>query len=641
MSKCHVRELRNLYKHLFEDACAAFPTLKAEFERDFTRLQRTVEQRGIGVYLQDLPAAGKHLDWCLSNGQYKLSGLPLTRRYSNRVVIPKFLRGLYLLIFDECGALKEDPPIDALVVLRQLLYAAKKTKFDCGKEKVLNEVENFALVDATLPEPHGFWSCSVQDPHFDTIPSEGFASDETIENRIEETCPSQARIRRFLANADKISALVCSALGRYSPEDWNFRHGPGAISQVVGPTNKYSWTSWSDQLETVYPIADHGYYNHASWASCCSDAICSGDPASRLIAVPKTYSGPRLIAAEPSEHQFCQQNIWHYMDSRVTDSWIGKFISFRDQRRNQEMCLEGSRSGDLCTVDLSAASDRVSCLVVQKVFRSNPNLLRALRATRTRRINQNLSPLVPSTIELRKFSTMGSAVTFPVESLVFLIISLAAVATARGIRVMRSSDLVGLSREVSVFGDDLIIPKDSRELLVDALELLWFKVNTAKSFWTGQFRESCGVDAFRGSNVTPTYWRQSYDGKPESLASVVETRNNFYKKWYLSTSAYLASTVRRGGRALLDVPIDSGVFGLVSRLEPPPTSLRTRWNEELQRVEALATVIESRQAKTPTNDDAALFQYFTEAPSPYDLWEHGVAQRPATKARCRWVAYYN
>lgn len=100
MSKCHVRELSKVYEALFRDASSAYPTLSSEFERDLYRLRRFVELRGIRVYLDDLVAVGKHFDRCLSGGQYILSGLPLTKRFSGRVTIPKFSLGVfYLLVF--------------------------------------------------------------------------------------------------------------------------------------------------------------------------------------------------------------------------------------------------------------------------------------------------------------------------------------------------------------------------------------------------------------------------------------------------------------------------------------------------------------------------------------------------------------
>ena len=61
---------------------------------------------------------------------------------------------------------------------------------------------------------------------------------------------------------------------------------------------------------------------------------------------------------------------------------------------------------------------------------------------------------------------MGSANTFPVESLLFLGVALAAVAVKRGLRNVRQRDLESFVGEVAVFGDDIVIPVDSRELFV-------------------------------------------------------------------------------------------------------------------------------------------------------------------------------
>jgi len=64
MSEKHVDELIGLYTALFKDALSSYPTLGTDFERDLTRLLGSVKQRGIQVFLVDLPAVGKHLDRC-------------------------------------------------------------------------------------------------------------------------------------------------------------------------------------------------------------------------------------------------------------------------------------------------------------------------------------------------------------------------------------------------------------------------------------------------------------------------------------------------------------------------------------------------------------------------------------------------
>jgi len=636
MSKCHVRELSRVYECLFGDAAYAYPTLQVEFERDLVRLLVLVERRGLRVFLEDLPAVGKHLDRCLAGGQYNLSGLPLTKRFSNRVVIPKFLRGLYLLVFHENGLLKEDYDVQAVFFLRQLLYAAKKATVQCSPEKVSNEVVEFFEIDSLLPEPDGFWSTTDLAPSPIEETYCGYSKSPLYAPRVESVGPhKRSQLSVLLAKLDFVSSFVTTTLGSYDPRDWSFRHGPGAVSESIGPSNKYCWKSWSDTLETEFPIADYGFHSFASWADRCQHFRTDGsrEPSSRMVAVPKSYSKPRLIAAEPGANQFCQQNLWHYFGDRTSDSWLGGFVRFRDQSLNQNLCSIGASDGTLATVDLSAASDRVTCHFVGQLFRSNPRLLRALRSTRTRFVEQTLTPRVPRLIALRKFSTMGNACTFPVESLAFLSVAIAAVLTVRRLKASPQNvkDLIG---QVAVFGDDIVIPVDSRELFVDALEVFHFKVNAGKSYWTGKFRESCGVDSFGGVNVTPAYWKTIYDGKPGTLASVAEASNNFYKKFLLRTSAYLASQLPE------DVPqvaMRSGVFGLKARCKPFVSHLKMRVNLDLQRAEFRVMSLSATQNRTPVGDDSAILQYFTEAPDPFSKWSSGISERPRMRMRPRWV----
>jgi hypothetical protein len=640
MSKSLEGELSRVFTAIFTDAVKAYPTLRTDFEMDLSRLLGLVVHRGLPVYLVDLPAVGKHLDRCLSCGQYNLSGLPLTKRFSNRAVIPKFLRGLYLLVFHESGLLREDYDIQAIFFLRQILFAAKKASVECDSRKISMEIEEFARVDGALPEPEKFWS-SIGLTHLDVTETyRGFGKSTLYQRRIDSMVTHKRdQLSSFLAKLDTVSSLVTCALGSYDPSMWRFRHGPGAVSEVTGPTNKYCWSNWSDRLEHAFPVADYGFHSFASWADRATSSNCFGsrEPSARMVAVPKSYSKPRLIAAEPSEHQWCQQNIWHYFAVRSGRSWIGEFVKFNDQTLNQSLCLLGAADETLATVDLSAASDRVTCHSVGQMFRGNPTLLIALQSTRTRFVDQNLSRHVPDKIELRKFSTMGNACTFPVESLTFLSVALASVLSVRGLRAT-TRNIRSLIGEVAVFGDDIVIPIDSRELFVEALELLDFKVNIDKSFWTGKFRESCGVDSFAGVDVTPAFWKQPYNGKPDSLASVVGTRNNFYKKFLLETCSYLASTLPTG---IPTVAMTSGVFGFNSRLGADLSGLKTRYNPALQREEVLVRSLHATQARTPIEDDSALLQFFTEDPDPAVMWSSGVAQRPRHRMMMRWIPLYD
>jgi hypothetical protein len=87
------------------------------------------------------------------------------------------------------------------------------------------------------------------------------------------------------------------------------------------------------------------------------------------------------------------------------------------------------------------------------------------------------------------------------------------------------------SKQVRVFGDDLIVPKDYVLSVVDELENFGFRINVGKSFWTGRFRESCGKEYYDGQDVSivrvrrvlPTQ-RQDANG----VISAVALRNQFY-----------------------------------------------------------------------------------------------------------------
>jgi hypothetical protein len=629
MVKSHVEELLHVYRCLFVDIGNTYPELREDLRKDYETLAALADERGINLFCVDLADVGKHLDRCLSEGQFMVCGIPLTGRCPKRIMYPEFLKGLWGLVFNECGTLKEDADDGAVTLLRQVYYLAKKAKLDCPHEAVLDEVRSFVETDRSLPEPEEAWVTteSMQEVY------QGFFESSLYRARLEDH-PLRDELSSFLQMLDKITSILAASLGPYQPADWKFRHGPGVISERRGTVNKYEFVNWSEMLESVFAFADCAFYNHSSWARSVLSTECgSKNPASRLIAVPKTLTKPRLIAAEPSEHMWCQQNLWHYMRTRTEACWIANFVRFTDQSQNQRLCRDGSVTGSLATLDLSSASDRVTCHFVGQLFRDNTRLLEALRASRTQSMGQDLADDLPPILPLKKFSTMGSACTFPVETLGFACIALAACLTRRKLRAS-IRDLMSLIGEVTVFGDDIVVPTDCRELVCAALEILDFKVNTGKSYWNGKFRESCGVDAFRGVDVTPVYWRSQTTDEPESIVSAVEVRNSFYKKGYWALAEYLTSTIPRAG--LPTVPIGSGVFGLATFGRARLDGLFRRFNVYLQRDEVLCLGIRSKRQIREIRDDSVLLQYFTENPEPWSAWRGGVGLRPKLRLALVW-----
>lgn len=670
MSKSSVMELEAVYHALFQDAKYTFPELTADFDRDEVRIQTAVLQRGIYALCVDLPAAGKYLVQALASGTYKPSGLPLTKKVGGGVVIPKLFRGLYLRIFHSNGNLKTEIDYVALRFLRQFLMLASKADLQCSDESIQAEMLEFVRVDSILPEPHPFWDGLALTPVGIQDAFPGFRKTSRYTDRVREGKELDARLPQFLEVLDTVSGILVCEVGPFKPTISRFRHGPGSVSNREKHESKYRWTTWTERLDRVFPIADVGYSNYANWVDdvdireasaykgiCqCGEqlAVCQHDddpdcagwssvePYSRMVDVRKTFLKPRLIALEPSEHMWCQQAIWDHIRVAFRRSdWLGDFIAFEDQTLNQMLCHAGSIDGDLATVDLSRASDRISCHAIGCLFRSNIGLLEALMATRSRYVELSFPDGVTRRHKLKMFSTMGNACTFPVESIFFLSIALSATLVCRGL-APTLENIRSLIGEVSVFGDDIIIPTSATELLYDALHVLDCKVNVQKSFRTGRFRESCGFDAVDGVNVTPIYWKAPYKGKcAESYSQAVDTINNFYDCYLVNTAEYLRSTVRDVLPPL--VAYDSAYVGIRTRgMVGAPPHVKCRWNRHTQGYEYLLPAVKAKAEVEKPTDAQGLLQFFTEtegAPVPFTKWTAGVNLLRGMHMHHQWVPH--
>jgi hypothetical protein len=104
------------------------------------------------------------------------------------------------------------------------------------------------------------------------------------------------------------------------------------------------------------------------------------------------------------------------------------------------------------------------------------------------------------------------------------------------------------------------------------LEAVGLKVNSKKSFLGGNFKESCGVDGFRGVDITPLYLRHRpedlADASPNVIASLIETSNHLWLRGLYAASACIKNEVERAlGRYLPLVSRMSGAFGWHTRLD--------------------------------------------------------------------------
>ncbi|UJQ85536.1 MAG: putative replicase protein [Alehxovirus fundihabitans] len=618
--------LLGYYGAMLSDIARHHPSLQKECDRDNKRLLSAVKQHGLHFLCEVLPSFGKHFDQCLSKGRLTPSGLCHFRPFRKGGSIPRLFKGLILRVFDHSGELRSVPDVQAIRDVRQLCFAAKRLRIPCPDSKTWEQVYEFFKTDSEIVQPSLNWdvgdfssdSCGLLQLGDDLLSKPGgplFTGGEpTASSTIDREC-----IDFVQRTADCIAAQI----GRFDPFDWKPRHGPGAVADLKDKSYKYDFPNWPPKLEKEFPNAEFGFSNVLHFLDLSSHLDRGSrlplehEPPARLIAVPKSYSGPRLIAAEPVAHQFCQQAISSFLMSRVRETISGQFISFNDQTKNASLALEASLDGSLSTIDLSSASDRMSCWLVERIFRRSPSLLDAFYAVRTRWIRQDLDRTLPTYSRLNKFSTMGSAVTFPVQSIVFLCIAIGTTLYERR-SLPTYASIRSLRGQVRVFGDDIIVPTYASGMTVAALEHFGFKVNRAKTFCSGRFRESCGMEAFGGEDITKVSLLSPPSvSKPESILSSIDTHNNLVNRGWYCTADYIKTSVDKMKRYCFPlVGLDSGAIGWSTFSDIGTHFFKRRWNPDLQRREILVTQPRGCASRTPVDSNSVILQYFTEVTSP-------------------------
>jgi hypothetical protein len=215
---------------------------------------------------------------------------------------------------------------------------------------------------------------------------------------------------------------------------------------------------------------------------------------SRLSFVPKDKTVSRVICVEPNLNMFFQLGIGTILERRI-HTYFGKYL--KDQPfKNRELARLGSQGFGPVTIDLSSASDSMSLKMLKYMLpRSFYDLLCRFRSKSTD---------IPGLgyTELDMVSSMGNGFTFPLQTMFFSCIVLAAARVA-GIK-LRHDSLYGKDAW-GVFGDDIICDESIKDNVLRLLHLCGFTVNKDKTFVEGPFRESCGSDFFLGRNIRGVY----------------------------------------------------------------------------------------------------------------------------------------
>jgi hypothetical protein len=322
------------------------------------------------------------------------------------------------------------------------------------------------------------------------------ATNEIFRARSEGRFLFSPRVEAVLHRSQRKISAILGDLPELS--ELKLRFGPGATTQV-----KKKDASARRKLAQVFCCSEDAieilpdlFLEMPDWAQITREGselvgtLNVRIDKARVDFVRKTAKTDRTIAVEPSLNQMVQLAVGDHISYRL--GRVG--VDLRDQTRNQRLAKQGSITGALATLDLSSASDTVAYgLVLDLLPIDWVEFLSKVRSSRVK---------VPGgEVILQKFSTMGNGFTFALESLIFFALA------------KSCTEEVGSLGEVSVYGDDIIVPTEAFGLLQTVLEATGFLLNVKKSFSTGPFRESCGKDYYSGISVRPRYIKDVLSGE--------------------------------------------------------------------------------------------------------------------------------
>jgi hypothetical protein len=636
--KSQVNVLLHVSSGILTDVQKAYPSLKG-LDLDLKTLTLLCRTRDLTVYTLDLPNLDAILLNGLEIGRLTLSG-PLSKKVSHRTKVPRLFSGLWTRVFDNDGCLRPEADPLAIFFLRQLSCLGKKLATECSINRVKATVGEYHGIERRLRDPSCRWDLDCVNfedgaANRNLCDAASYLDPDLSWNLVsQEAGQGSSEIRDeglvvLLDRAQQVADLVSEALGPFSSIDlsdqWydegtgtGFRHGPGAVAERLKNHEKSCFPNWPQKLHRMFPFELVG-----KTAGSDMERPRNHEVPSRLISVPKTAKAPRLIAAEPTAQQYCQQMVWRYLRERVDATFEGCFINFRRQDLSSDLVVKSSLDRSLATVDLSSASDRLTCWTVERIFRRNPSLLSALHAARTRWIRDDISDS-PSFLKLKKFASQGSATTFPVQSIVFLCLALSV--SIKG--PINWSSIRKMRNQVRVYGDDIIIPSHGYGPLLAIMESLQLKVNTSKSYVTGHFRESCGSEAYRGNDVTPVKPKTVVADSPTAVQAIIDTCNNLFNKglWHASDNllhslpAYILCRLRIMDQHTV------GFSGLTCYSGSDESHLRRRWNRDYHRFECRVWTLNDQARRSHRDGFHTLLDFFS---------------RPYSDERARTVSEYD
>lgn len=561
----------------------------ADYLRDREQLLRRYHHEGLCFLTKTLPDLYDNLLVYLETGISAYPGFRLQRGEN----YPVFLRQLFQPIYD-------DPESEHSVLCMKLLYqlcvAFKKLKGPYKKSVLVKQLNEFKEVDASLNSFNAF----------------------TEHNK---PILDKARniIRQILTD---LNPFDVSQSEKFIPKP-----GPGATNTPTEKHERYRPHMFDTQLadfnmEEWFRPPFHAPRGKRPW-----DLRVGKRPSlklkercqltSRFKFVHKTFGKARGICIEQLEMQWLQQGIRKALYDRIENHPLSKgYVLFTDQSINGSLAQLSSRSRYMATIDMSSASDRISRKLVEYLFQDNEELLKALLALSTRIIELPEELSSDRMLMVNKYAPMGSALCFPVMGLVHF-------ALIKSIISMTAPQHIN-DIPVYVYGDDIIIESSYAEEVMEKLPDFGMKINQKKSFFQSYFRESCGVHAYYGVNITPVRFKSIVHQSisVNDVVGLLKQEYDLFKKGYKKTAALIRSELLKSqyGRFLkLTVGTKSNLFGFIrddDALMPLAKQCNAkRWNSDLQAYKyRLCTIVDLFDDVPPVDDGEYYLRKLVEQP---------------------------
>jgi len=522
------------YKTVFSDFSSHDPSQRLCNRSNVRYAVRRIRHEGTEFVSKSLPLLGKACEASLVSGEP--FQVPTTFALHWRSKLPSFMYNYFVQLFDDSGSPRDATSGQAYAywVVRQVCLAYSKATDIPSRMTEEEAIKSF--------------SSRITEEPVITAPS-------WLLNR------ARRLIQAVVMDGDSLNP----SLAQWDTDPYG-RHGPGAVAQKETGLSKWNFGAVEGLNKLLYKFNDLSLPPKGK-----------ATPIARVVCVPKDFKSLRTICVEPKEFQFGQQGLWTVLRYIIHQHPLTRrSINFDDQTLNMRAC----KDPNVATIDLKDASDRVSLKLCRLLFPKE--FFRLVTRYRSRGLSVNGQVLKPTC-----YASMGSALCFPIETLVFWAIARASIHPETRNKTLR------------VFGDDIVCPKEDARFIIKALESCGLVVNKLKTCIDTPIRESCGAYFYKEVDVRVVRFQNSRCESVPAWTALISNCQQLFDHQLSRTSYAMLLHLKD----YWHVPF--GFFGLPK--SPDGYSCQSRWNADLQRTEwRLPCLVQTEREKGRVRDSRAL-----------------------------------